>query len=118
MQIAVVEWCRAQRHTMPEVAEVWHMPNYRRLKGTARQRIAAVKHLRKLGFADGYPDLGWDFARGPWHGLRIELKMPGEGPSPAQVERIALLNSRGYYALVCSSQEDVQRVVTAYWKTE
>ena len=120
MQVAVVAWCRAQAHVMPEVAEVYHVPNYRHIPGTGRQRAAAVERLRAAGLVDGMSDLAWDYARPDVtgtlkYGFRIELKAPTGTVTRAQDERRRLLLRRGYYAAVCVGQDATEWLARAYW---
>lgn len=69
--------------------------------GGKRDRATAGK-LREAGQRAGIPDIEVFVPKHGFHGLVIELKPLDSGrPTPAQRDRLARLNVRGYHALLC-----------------
>lgn len=66
------------------------------------------------GLTKGWPDLNLDIPRGCYHGLRIELKKPGEKPEPHQEEIHALLKTMGYKIIVVDNLESFQMEIESY----
>ena len=78
-QVAVVEWCDANR------VPVFHIPN-----GGKRGKSEAA-YLKRQGVRAGVPDLCVPVARGGYHSLYVEMKVGTNKPTQKQVEWIALL---------------------------
>jgi len=80
------------------------------LKGKWKGYVECVKltMLAMYGQA-GYPDLCF-FAKGCYNFL-IEVKKPGEEPTPLQAERIRILKSLGFPVHVCDSVEEGKEAV-------
>ena len=77
-----------------------------------KRTAAGLKHG---GVRKGYPDLIIDIARNGYHGLRIELKTETGGVvSPEQNERLKMLNSEGYLAVVCKGFDEAIKTITDY----
>lgn len=95
-QAAVIKWAADNRQKHPDLALLAHVPNgeYRDMN-TARRLAAA-------GVRGGYPDLLLDVPRGPYHGLRIELKRRdgGSGVSRVQAAWLHALREQGYAVCV------------------
>jgi hypothetical protein len=66
------------------------------------------------GLTKGWPDLNLDIPAGGYHGLRIEMKKPGEKPEPHQIEIHELLRSKGYQVIVIDNLEDFKSAITNY----
>lgn len=75
-----------------------------------------AKRLKAEGVLPGYPDLLIDEPRGPYHGLRIEMKRgDGKGAaSPAQRDVIRRLRRRGYRVEACVGAGAAIDVLEAY----
>lgn len=110
IQQSIIEWCGLQKYKDRTLAYyVVHVPNGGKM--TAR----AGNKLKKEGVQKGYPDLMLDIARNGYHGLRIELKRDKGGvTSSAQLERLKMLNSEGYYAVVCHGFDSAIAVIKKY----
>lgn len=81
--------------------------------------IKTATELKAEGVRAGYPDLLFDFPRGPFHGLRLELKRSDGVPSQVkahQREFGALLNEAGYLAIVGFGAAHAFDQVAAYWE--
>ena len=67
-QVALFQWAAANEAQYPSLAMLAAIPN-----GGYRPMTTAAM-LKAEGVKAGYPDILLDVARGPYHGLRIELK--------------------------------------------
>ena len=72
--------------------------------------------LKAEGVKAGYPDILLDVARGPYHGLRIELKRADHSnrPTDAQRDWIDRLRQYGYQAVICYGAQEAIDVIKAY----
>ena len=72
-QSSVLKWSQQPdiRRKWPELALLLHIPN----EGARTGQSGAV--LKHAGLKRGVPDLVLPVARGPYHGLFIEMKRPG-----------------------------------------
>lgn len=66
------------------------------------------------GYVKGYPDLAIYETRGGYHGLFIELKSLTGKTSPEQLNWIAKLMERGYYAQVCKGTDQATKLIDLY----
>ena len=107
-QCALFAWAAANEARWPELAMLVAIPNggYRPMATAARLKAEGVKA--------GYPDILLDVARGPWHGLRIEMKRRPNKPTPAQEEWITRLGAYGYLAVVTYSAQEATSVIISY----
>lgn len=81
--------------------------------GGQRHKAVAAK-LKAEGVKSGVPDIFVAEPRGPFHGLFIEMKKPGNAPRPAQRDWKMQLIARGYRASVRYSQQDAWECLCAY----
>jgi len=72
--------------------------------------------LKDEGLRPKYPDLNFDVARGGFHGLRVEMKRPGEHPDDGQLEYHEVIRRQGYKVVVCHSLEGFMCIVCDYLK--
>lgn len=70
--------------------------------------------LRDEGLRSKYPDMNFDVARGQYHGLRIEVKKPGEDADDGQKEYHGIIQGQGYMVVICRSLESFMCEVSAY----
>ncbi len=117
IQATVVAWCRMHAHIYDGVDEIFHVPNFRHLLGTSGQRAGQVAALKAAGLVPGIPDLLLDVPMRGYHGLRIELKSRKGRPTQEQKDRIASLNRRGYFALVCVGVDEAIEAIRNYYAT-
>ena len=109
-QVALFQWAEANEAQYPSLAMLAAIPN-----GGYRPMTTAAM-LKAEGVKAGYPDILLDVARGPYHGLRIELKRADRSnrPTDAQREWLAKLNFEGYRAVVCYGAQEAIKVITDY----
>ena len=74
----------------PRLAWLHHTPN-----GGKRSKAAAGR-LKAMGVVAGIPDVCLPVPARGFYGMYIELKAPGETPSPAQQACMAGLTAQGY----------------------
>lgn len=108
-QAALMAWARIQEQAHPELALLHAIPN-----GGWRHKAVAAG-LKREGAKPGVPDLDLPVARGPWHGLRIELKRTKGGVlSEAQAWWIDALRAEGYRVEVCAGWVAASAVILDY----
>lgn len=108
LQVAVFNWADDNVANMPELEMLFAIPN-----GGHRHKSVAAK-MKAEGVKAGYPDIALDVARGQWHGLRIELKVGRNKPTPSQVDWLARLAAEGYKTAVCYDLDSVIDLITEY----
>lgn len=82
-----------------------------------RTGIRAAIRNKIMGYRKGTPDMTIYEPRGKYHGLVIEFKAPGKkikDLSDEQHDFLVELNRRNYYAVVCFSEEEAQRIFIKY----
>jgi hypothetical protein len=75
--------------------------------------IQASQDLAR-GLTKGIPDLSLDIPNGEHHGLKIELKKPGEKPRPEQVRIHTLMQQMGYRVELIDNVEDFKKLILNY----
>lgn len=103
-----MDWAGWSCGKYPELALLYHIPN-----GGRRDRAEAAR-LKAEGVKAGVPDLCLPVARGGWHGLYIELKVPGNRPTQNQREWLEQLRGQGYAAVVCYGFDEARRAIEEY----
>lgn len=107
-QEIVMRWARMSEGKWPELALLHHIPN-----GGSRNKAEAA-HLKRMGVLAGVADLHLPVARGPWHGLYIEMKY-GEGRlQESQKDFLKLAAEQGVYCIVCYTAEDAIDIISQY----
>lgn len=101
-QVAVVEWCDANR------VPVFHIPN-----GGKRGKSEAA-YLKRQGVRAGVPDLCVPVARGGYHSLYVEMKVGTNKPTQKQAEWIAFLRQQGMCAYVCYGADAAIECIRRY----
>lgn len=108
-QCYLFRWMAYNARKYPELKLCFHIPN-----GGSRHRAEAA-HLQAQGVRAGVPDLCLPVARGPYHGLYIELKrVKGGRLSIAQTEWLQALQAQGYRAVVCAGWESARDTIVEY----
>ena len=109
-QVALFQWAEANEAQYPSLAMLAAIPN-----GGYRPMTTAAM-LKAEGVKAGYPDILLDVARGPYHGLRIELKRADRSnhATDAQREWLTKLNFEGYRVAVCYGAQEAIKVITDY----
>ena len=110
-QTALFQWASMMEGRIPELALLHSVPN-----GGSRHPIEAV-HLKQQGVKPGIPDIFLPCARGPFHGLYIEMKRrKGGRVSVEQKKMILALRAQGYRAEVCRGWEEARDSIIEYMK--
>ena len=108
-QIALFEWAARMRGRWSELQLLHAIPN-----GGSRNPIEA-RHLKEQGVKPGIPDIFLPCARGPWHGLYIEMKRRKGGRVSVDQQRMILaLRAQGYKAEVCRGWEEARDMICEY----
>jgi hypothetical protein len=109
-QAALFEWAdewAAKR--FPELKLLHHIPN-----GGNRPGVTGAI-LKREGVKPGVPDISLPVARGPYHGLYIELKRTVSGKiSKAQQRWLDALTKEGYRAVVCLGFGEAKAAIERY----
>jgi hypothetical protein len=111
-QKAVCLWWKCQHKALGVRAEnlLYAVPNGQ--KRTARQGA----WLKAEGLRAGCPDLILDVPRGPYHGMRIEMKSAAGTAGPLQKQWQLDLIAQGYHAVICKGWEAATRAISDYLK--
>lgn len=78
-----------------------------------KSRIEGAK-LVGCGLTKGFPDLSLFVAKGGYHGLHIELKLPKQKARKEQIEVLEMLKIQGYQCVVCDSHDKAIAVIKKY----
>lgn len=107
-QVALFQWAERSGITELEMLHATPMGGYR------PPHIGAM--LKEEGARKGYPDISLDVPSpdGRWAGLRIELKIKGNKPTPEQVEWLERLNRYGYKAVCCYGAQEAIDAILEY----
>ena len=84
-----------------------------------KRSITTAVDLKAEGVRAGYPDILVDLPRGPYHGLRLELKRRDGVPSQVKREQREWgerLNQQGFLAVVGWGADHAFDQVRAYWE--
>jgi hypothetical protein len=108
-QVWLVQQLALKTPAIPELALVFAVPN-----GGARSERTAGR-LKAEGVKPGVPDLVWPVARGPHHGLFLEMKKLDGHASKVQREWHEALLAQGYFVVTCQGAEAAFKVVMHYW---
>lgn len=109
-QIAVIQWTQQPeiRSKWPELKLLHHIPNERIC--TPQQG----KTLKRMGLRKGVPDLCLPVARGPYHGLYIEMKTENGKASEEQNWWGEQLTAQGFFWGICHGWESAACVLEWY----
>lgn len=108
-QATLFSWAAMKSGRRPELRLLFHIPN-----GGERRKTEAMR-FKAEGVKAGVPDLFLPVARGPWHGLFIEMKRQKGGKiSDSQKKWLAALVSQGYLAEVCYGWKDAAALIEDY----
>jgi hypothetical protein len=112
-QKACAEWLKKAllRYGLPQEL-FWHVPS----EGDRKPQYRAK--LKLMGFRPGIPDIFLALPRSPYHGLFVELKKAGNGPSPDQRKMMKALTAQGYLCIVINDIETFTETLTYYIEQE
>lgn len=113
-QISVIQWTQQPeiRSKWPELKLLHHIPNERIC--TPQQG----KTLKMMGLRRGVPDLCLPVARGPYHGLYIEMKAEHGKTSIEQDWWGEQLTAQGYLYTVCKGNQAAILALKRYMSME
>lgn len=104
-QSALMEWAAKMAWKFPDLKMLFAVPN---------QGAGLNKRLQMEGVKAGVPDLLLLCPHGSFHGLALEMKIPGGRVSPAQQEFLQELRARGYCTAVCVGWDAAREVIENY----
>ena len=108
-QETLFKWMDLQMKKRPELKLCFHIAN-----GGSRGKAEAAR-FKAEGVKPGVPDLFLPVARGPHHGLFIEMKrQKGGRVSEEQKAWIAALAAQGYLAQVCHGWMEAAALLENY----
>lgn len=107
-QEIVIQWAKLSEGKWPELALLHHIPN-----GGSRD-VREAKKLQRMGVRAGVADLHLPVARGPWHGLYIEMKYDDGRLQKTQKGFLKLAAEQGVYCVACFTAEDAIEVIRQY----
>ena len=105
-QVALFQWAEGSGIEELEMLHATPMGGYR------PPHIGAM--MKQEGARKGYPDVSLDVARGQWHGLRLELKVGRNKPTPEQEWWMERLRNYGYMAVVCYGAQEAIDAILEY----
>lgn len=108
IQVAVMKWAALQTCAIPQLANLFAIPN-----GGARHAVVGAK-MKAEGVKRGVPDLFLAAPANGFHGLFIEMKAPGGRLREDQALWIARLEEEGYSTAVCKSFESARETILDY----
>lgn len=111
-QKAVILWWKCQHKSFGVRAEnlLYAVPN------GAKRSPRQGAWLKAEGLRAGCPDLILDVPRGPYHGMRIEMKSAAGKADTLQKQWQLDLIAQGYHAVICKGWEAATTAITAYLK--
>lgn len=113
IQAALFQWAVWNVGKWPDLALMFAIPN-----GGARDAVTGAI-LKREGVKKGVPDIFLPVARGPYHGLFIEMKAGKRGKVSAEQEMyLNRLAWNGYQAIVCRSVDAGIQAITKYMALE
>jgi hypothetical protein len=115
-QKLLFDWAHLARKTRPELRMLFAVPN-----GGLRHPAVAAQ-LKRTGLKPGVPDVMLAVARGCWHGLFIEMKVPaskltGTRAGVTSMEQEMWLNDlflEGYQVAVCYGWDQARQTILDY----
>ena len=93
------------------------VPDHRLLNSVpngGKRNVVTAVIMKAEGQIRGFPDLELQVPMAPYHGLKIEMKVPGGSLSPDQREMISLLRTQGYDCRVAHSVDEFFAAIKDY----
>lgn len=106
--VNLMRWVKLNCGSTPALRLFHAIPN-----GGARSKATAGK-LKAEGVLAGVLDYFLPAARGPWHGLYLELKAQGGTATTGQQTFAREAIAAGYAAVICVGWEDASRALVEY----
>jgi hypothetical protein len=111
-QVAVIQWAMLHERQYPDLDLLHSVPNGGLLGGDNPAWIG--KALKDEGKKAGVPDLDLPVPRGPYIGLRIEMKAKGRKSSADQLRWQRRLREVGHRVEVCVGWEAATKIIMEY----
>jgi hypothetical protein len=117
-QVRVVQWANGLSRYLAEASLLYAIPNgaklpWRKNRGGRRYSPEANRLIAE-GLKAGVPDLHLPVARGGYHSLYIEMKIPGNKPTQKQLSWHKLLREQGHRVEVCYGADNAIDVICEY----
>lgn len=109
-QAALFTWARLARARIPALLNLYAVPN----GGSGQASEIGRMWMHAEGLEPGVWDVALDWPAGVWHGLRIEMKAPGEGLTPKQGVWEKRYQLAGYKTAVCHGWFEARAAICAY----
>lgn len=117
-QTVLFQWRELQTKRYPGIDLMIAIPNGAHLAGDQLTRAKQWRRLKAQGARSGVADIFLPVARGPYHGLWIELKAPPGHPSKLSASQeqwqVAMLGE-SYQAVICYGAEQAIARLRAYY---
>lgn len=107
-QCAVFDWVRAKAAHDERYKMVYAVPN-----GGSRHPAEAAR-MKRAGIKAGVSDIAVDIPSGPYHGLKIEMKVTGNRVTPVQADYLRLAAKYGYKTAVCWNADEAIKEIEGY----
>ncbi len=106
LQMACVRWFSLQ---YPDLAILLHhSPN------GGKRNAAEAARFKAMGVRAGFPDLVLMIARGPYHGLMVELKTSKGRQSEHQANYQRAVEAQGYQYVICRDVYQFADIIMGY----
>lgn len=105
-QITLFEWAENNKHALPCLSLMYHVPN------EGKRTNGAV--LKAMGLKNGVPDVCLPVASHNFHGLYLEMKYRKNQTTQAQEDYMAALRQQGYKTAVCYGAEEAKAAILDY----
>lgn len=116
LQIICVEWFRLQ-YTGKMIYHIANSVAF--VKGANKGAFfGMLRRLKNLGLKKGMPDLCIPYAAGKYHGMYIEMKIPGEDARPEQIDIHDELKRNGYMVEICQTFDEFAESVNEYFRQD
>jgi len=113
LQMICIEWFNLQ---YPRKI-LYHIVNSLQFVGGSNRGsfVGALKKLVRMGLKRGMPDLCLAEPRGPYCGLYIEMKIPGNDAEEHQLDIHLRLRRNGYAVYVCKEFDQFRHIIDGYF---
>lgn len=112
-QIDLIQWCKRNVDTYPELDCIFHIPN------GGKRHIATASRMKLEGVKPGVPDLFLPVSRRGYHGLFIEMKRVEKGVlSKSQKWWAEILTNEGYACVTAKGFHHARRLLKGYIKEQ
>ena len=109
-QVALIQWCKLHERKYPGLELLYATPNAG--KRTPRQGA----WMKAEGMKAGVPDLCLPVARGKYHAMYIEMKVPPNKPTKEQAVWIDNLRAQGCLSIVAYDWDSARKAIEAYFE--